>query len=208
METAHETEEKDAQSYTRDKEKRRYSAGILPYAIYKNEVYFLVGRDWRDEGWSDFGGKMEQSDNYDVKTTAVREFYEETVGCVQTIENVSKWLQGQNYQEILSKTLNGSPYYMYLVEVPYLNYRHVFHKMIQFLRYSKCDTHKFYEKNDIRWIPLHLLFEHQGSVSPGYVQFKLRHVFKKTIDEHSSILKGLQSNILRKNDSKDIFTYD
>lgn len=193
-------------------DRRRYSAGILPYAVHQGELYFLVGRDWRDEGWSDFGGKVEGCDNYNIKSTAIREFYEETVGCVQTIDNVAKWLhENREYTEIQSKTLNGSPYFMFLVEIPYLNYRHVFHKVSHFLKYTRCDTHKYFEKNDIRWVPLHVLFEHHNNKrnsKESFFQFKLRHVFKKTIDEHSHVLKRLHTHVLRKNESKDIFTYE
>ena len=38
-----------------------YSAGILPYTIWKGNIYFLLGRDY-DNKWSDFGGRAEPND--------------------------------------------------------------------------------------------------------------------------------------------------
>ena len=40
-----------------------YSAGILPYRIENNNIFFLLGED-NESTWSDFGGRSELRDNY------------------------------------------------------------------------------------------------------------------------------------------------
>ena len=61
-----------------NKKSVKYSAGILPYSFYNGVTYFLVGKDAREDGWSDFGGKCEVIDESKAIMTACREFYEET----------------------------------------------------------------------------------------------------------------------------------
>lgn len=58
------------------------SAGIIPYTIVDDVVYFLLQKSIDDEkkklqGWNDFGGKRISSDNSTIETAA-REFSEET----------------------------------------------------------------------------------------------------------------------------------
>ena len=63
----------------------KYSAGILPYAVDNGKIFYLLGKDWRDYGWSDFGGKCEMTDA-STEHTACREFYEETMGSVYSLD--------------------------------------------------------------------------------------------------------------------------
>ena len=41
---------------------RHYAAGILPMTWHAGEALFLVGKDLRDDTFSDFGGKCERCD--------------------------------------------------------------------------------------------------------------------------------------------------
>ena len=81
---------------------KQYSAGIIPYTIRNNQIYYLLGRDWRDEGWSDFGGKCEEDDKNKPKSTAIREFYEETMGSVLTY-NFIKFIKTGDSSKYLEK---------------------------------------------------------------------------------------------------------
>ena len=81
-----------------------YSAGILPYTIYKGTIYLLLGRD-SDNKWSDFGGRVEPKDRSDYETTASREFFEETLGSVYDYDHVKKLLK--KCHKIVSKTSSG-----------------------------------------------------------------------------------------------------
>jgi hypothetical protein len=160
----------------------KYSAGILPYTfdIYGN-CFFLLGRD-NDGDWSDFGGRCELKDNSDEKNTASREFYEETLGSVLSINECIGKILPQN--KIISKTLNGSPYYMYLIDVEHNNYPEQFTKTLNFIKYHYSnDTKsilKIVEKNSIRWVTRDTLInciENNQRDSP----ISLRGVFYKTI---------------------------
>jgi 8-oxo-dGTP pyrophosphatase MutT (NUDIX family) len=133
----------------------RYSAGILPYTFDQDgKCFFLLGKD-NDNDWSDFGGRCEFKDRSEPINTAVREFYEETLGSVINIEECITKL-GQNPVKIVSKTLNGSPYYMYLMYIENINYSDTFNKTAQFLRYQfdKQEMNKLIEKNTIRWVSM------------------------------------------------------
>ena len=168
--------------------RRQYSAGILPYAIHKEKVYFLLGKDYKDDAWSDFGGKVELQDNCIPYRTAAREFYEESIGSIFSYDSVENLLKNEvNYKLVMSHTLNGSPYYMYVIQIPYDNYRKIFIKTLSFIRHIKLDTNKYYEKSDTKWVSKESLFASINKtycVDPQAMLYtvKLREVFKKTIE--------------------------
>jgi hypothetical protein len=58
-------------------EKDYVGAGILPYALINNDLHIVVG--YQQRGFSDFGGKKDESDLC-ITDTCVREFCEETIG--------------------------------------------------------------------------------------------------------------------------------
>jgi len=124
----------------------RYSAGILPYSFDQyGKLFFLLGKDI-DNDWSDFGGRCEFKDRNDPINTASREFYEESLGVVLNPQETIKLISENN--KIISKTLNGSPYYMYLIYIDFLNYSDLFTKISQFLKYQfdNSITSKLIEK--------------------------------------------------------------
>lgn len=168
--------------------KRLYSAGILPYARHKDKIYFLLGKDYKDDAWSDFGGKAELFDNFEPHKTASREFYEETIGSIFSLESVEHLLKNKtNYKLVMSNTLNGSPYYMYIIQIPYDNYRKIFIKTLDFIRHIKLDTNKYYEKSDTKWVSKESLLvsinKNLVTENSSYIYaVKLRDVFKKTIE--------------------------
>ena len=140
--------------------KHIYSAGILPFSIKNNTIYFLLGKDIESR-WSDFGGRSEGSDRGRWDTTATREFYEESIGSVMDIKTMMSRLQyRKNYIRIKGKTLNQSSYYMYVIRIPYKEtYRQNFLSTLNFIKYSqeKFDR-KFMEKLDIQWVSLDTIY--------------------------------------------------
>ena len=159
----------------------RYSAGVLPYTFDQTgKCLFLLGKDY-DNDWSDFGGRCEFRDNNEPLNTACREFYEETLGSIITVkECMDKIIT--NPIKITSQTLNGSPYYMYLVYIDFLNYSEVFNKTAQFLRYQfdAQEMNKIIEKTTIRWVSMDtmlLCIESEQRSTP----INLRGVFYKTM---------------------------
>ena len=175
------------ESYTNWNYKRanniRYSAGILPYTFDQDaKCYFLLGKD-NENDWSDFGGRCEFKDKSEPLNTATREFYEETLGAVLTVQECINKIT-VNPVKIISKTLNGSPYYMYLLYIDYQNYSETFNKTSNFLKYhynnDKRIINKVIEKNTIRWVSMDTILncmENGQSNSP----ISLRGVFHNTM---------------------------
>ena len=162
----------------------RYSAGVLPYTFDQNgKCLFVLGKD-NENDWSDFGGRCEYKDHNEPLNTASREFYEETLGAVNTVQETLDKINQPNTIKVISKTLNQSPYYMYLIYVDYLNYSESFVKTSNFLKYhfsqDKRNISKIIEKVSIRWVSMDTLInciENKDLQTP----ISLRGVFFKTI---------------------------
>ena len=172
----------------------RYSAGVLPYTYDQNgTLLFLLGKDL-DGDWSDFGGRCEFKDHNDPINTASREFYEETIGSVLSITDcIQKISNCHENNIVLSKTLNGSPYYMYCMYTDFLNYSDTFCKTTNFIKYQfdRKSTLKILEKVGIRWVTLDTLLtciDNRDCSTP----ISLRGVFYKTISEFKEKLLYLQ----------------
>jgi len=156
-----------------------YSAGVLPYCFYENTIYFLLGRD-SDNKWSDFGGRVEPKDKYDHETTACRECFEETLGCIYDYNYLKKNIK--KCHKITSKTSSGHNYYMFLLKINYnYNVRTKFQSTRAFLQHMDLKLDKKYiEKNDVRWLSLetinHCLNDHSI--------INLRSIFINTLKLH------------------------
>jgi len=171
-------------------ENNRYSAGILPYSYDPDgNCLFLLGKDYSGD-WSDFGGRCEHIDNNNEINTASREFYEETLGSVITNTECIHKLKNGNPVKIISKTLNGSPYYMYLLYIDYENYSDIFNKMLNFIKYNSSKNNNFInksiinesklvEKISIKWISIDTIIASIGNIKPSFIP--LREVFLNTL---------------------------
>jgi hypothetical protein len=173
----------------------RYSAGVLPYTFDQTgKCLFLLGKD-NDNDWSDFGGRCEFKDHNEPLNTASREFYEETLGAVLSIQECLDKINTKPFK-IISKTLNGSPYYMYLVYVDYTNYSESFNKTLQFLKYQYStdkNIYKIIEKTSIRWVSMDTILnciENKNAMNP----IPLRGVFYKTMESCKDQLMFLNEN--------------
>lgn len=160
-----------------------YSAGILPFSVKGGTVYFLLGKDLENK-WSDFGGRSEVQDKGRWDVTATREFYEESIGVVMDISSMLSRLQHRkNYIKVKGKTLSGSPYYMYVVKIPYKEtYKETFDNTLGFIRYSNAFDKKYLEKIDLQWVSLETIYASLEDESD--LNFPLRRVFKKTLGDH------------------------
>ena len=169
----------------------RYSAGILPYSFDQNgKLFFLLGKD-NDNDWSDFGGRCEFKDRNDPINTATREFYEESLGAILNIQETTAIINDNT--KIISKTLNGSPYYMYPIYIDFLNYNEIFLKMMSFLRYQfdNSTTSRLIEKIAIRWVSVDTLLNNIENKNPSS-PISLRGVFYRTICQFKEKLIYLQ----------------
>tara|TARA_X000001036_G_C20625852_1_gene785071 strand:- start:601 stop:1374 length:774 start_codon:yes stop_codon:yes gene_type:complete len=170
-----------------------YSAGILPYARDNGgNLVFLLGKD-KDGNWSDFGGRSEITDGGVFTRTAARELYEETMGAVLTLDSAYRMLTLPTYNEkrklIYSKTLGGSPYYMYGLEILYADYKKNFKRVFEYVRYI---GHKFIEKVDIKWVSAETLISAiDKDLRNEEVLVPLRPIFKTTLENHLEEIKSL-----------------
>jgi hypothetical protein len=178
-----------------------YSAGCLPFIVKNNKVYFLLGKDRTDGRESDFGGRSEEVDRGNPKSTAVCEFYEETIGVVLDTEEVEARLNDPEcHVEIKSKTMGGGTYTMFCIHIPYMSlYAPAFQKFIKFMRYTKAHR-KFIEKSTIGWFSLPaVLAAAEGKQPPRECSIDppllLRDVFAATVRLGSETLKALPEKV-------------
>lgn len=175
-----------------ENKKKFYSAGILPFYVKNETIYFLIGKD-NEGNWSDFGGRSDAQDMGRWDVTAAREFYEETIGSVLDIQAMMLKLQNNTISyRINGNTTSGSSYYMYLVKIPYKDvYRNNFHSTLSLLRYIKNDNknffskfdYKYFEKTDIQWVSLETL-KSSMDTNNNFINYPLRNVFKMTFEKH------------------------
>lgn len=153
-----------------------YAAGVLPITrTAEGRVLFLVGKDVRDMLWSDFGGKCERVDRGDPMNTAAREFYEETLGCVTSQWGLRQRMKAKNFVLLRGVTQNGFPYWMYVMEVPYVSPK-TFVKVVAFLKHKSLDP-ELVEKTELKWLDFESLM-----IS------KKRHVFENTVSRNRDVL--------------------
>lgn len=186
-------------------QEQKYSAGILPFTIMNNTIYFLLGKDKYEKSWADFGGKMERIDNNDRLATASREFHEETLGVVVQKEYIMHLLSEYADENVIhSKTLNGSPYYMYIIQIPYCkSYRSHFTKAVDAMCFISNNNHKIsknIEKCDLRWTSINtikaclseksnILYKTEAS-NDGRI-IKLRNVYYNTMQNNMSEIERI-----------------
>jgi hypothetical protein len=155
-----------------------YAAGILIISVFEGKLYTLLGKDHYNT-YSDFGGKNDLCDNNNSISTAAREAYEETCGCLYSYYEFSNKLQ--NCHNISSLSFTNKPYHMYILFIKYdhdISKRYnTIYKYINSLKYFR----KFQEKKELKWFLLSDVLNNKVC---------LRNIFKKTIDIHkNSILK-------------------
>uniref|UniRef100_A0A6C0H4Q2 Nudix hydrolase domain-containing protein n=1 Tax=viral metagenome TaxID=1070528 RepID=A0A6C0H4Q2_9ZZZZ len=127
-------------------------AGILPFSIKNNKLYFLFGKENRfadTPGWSDFGGG--QDNNERPLQTALREAVEETTGFLGNKKDIKKIITQYGI-----RTIKWNNYTMFLCYIPYdenlVKYYNNCQKFIQNnLNPKIIKKSKYFEKSEIRW---------------------------------------------------------
>lgn len=176
-----------------------YSAGILPFYVKNNTVYLLLGKD-KEGSWSDFGGRSEAQDHGRWDITAVREFYEESIGSIMEIPMILSLIQNKkNCLRLKGKTLNKSPYYMYFVKIPFKDYyRENFKSTLKFINYAQVFDKKYNEKTDIQWISLETLYTSIDKENKSIINYPLREVFIDTFINNINHIKNFSENFFDK----------
>ena len=172
-----------------------YSAGCLPFNVINGKLYFLLGKDRSDGTWSDFGGRAEDFDE-DVKATAAREFYEESMGVVMEYDSIVKRLRDPDCHKLLeSRTMGGAKYYMYLIHCPYHPwYGGVFDRNLKLLRYVKAHR-RFLEKVSISWHSADEIFR---SLDGFNGKLRLRGIFESSLRMHRDVIETADSLVINR----------
>ena len=133
------------------------SAGILPVAVFKKRVYFLLGKEGLvpkfgdSDRWSDFSGKIEDGET--IEQGASREFYEETAGCLMMQSEARYKLDHGEY--ILHSDLHphkSTSFRTYLMLVPYKDYPLIFRRTKSFIQYPEVHGDvSVIEKSQLQW---------------------------------------------------------
>ena len=172
-------------------------AGILPAAVYKNQVYFLFGKENEFEesapGFSDFGGGSEQNEN--LFNTAIREASEELSGFFGSKEDIKKLLKKHGTYNIdLNQNNSSSTYRMFIFPCQYDDkLPFYFNNNRKFLR-TNLDENvikntTIFEKEEIRWIALKDLKKKRS---------EFRHYFRNIIDKICDEKRDINNFIFKK----------
>ena len=131
------------------------SAGILPFAVYRRHVFFLLGKEGYEpeygdsDKWSDFAGKLNEGET--VEDGACREFYEETAGCVLDLPDVKQRIFNKEYLLCCDlHPLKSTSFRTYLLLVPYRDYQTIFRRTKHFMQYTGASV-SCIEKTQLNW---------------------------------------------------------
>jgi hypothetical protein len=128
-------------------------AGILPIAIYRNNIYLLLSMEIQDNKWSDFGGKQEKNES--KYETALREGYEESNGFFGTLNNLNHLIKDNLIIEIEKK---DNSYKSYLFQIEFdINLPIYFNNNSKFINKNfedLVDKNGFFEKKMIKWFTI------------------------------------------------------
>jgi hypothetical protein len=145
-------------------------AGVLPVALYKNQLYFLFGQEQDTKEWSDFGGGSEPNET--PRQTAVREATEELNGFYGDKQGIQRLLQKQ-----LVAKLHFDTYTTFLVHVQYdpmlPTYFANNHKYMRAYLPRQVGEDGMFEKRQIAWLTV-------GQVRKQKKQF--RGFYQKILD--------------------------
>ena len=129
-------------------------AGILPVAIYNNQIFLLLGKEHVSGSWSDFGGGREKGES--LNDTAIREGVEELNGFLGNESDMKKLLK----QQTLGIVTTDKPVYKcFMIKIPYDPYlpgyfNSNFKLMNRKLKNTVEKHNGLFEKSEIMWIPL------------------------------------------------------
>lgn len=130
-------------------------SSILPVTFYKNELYFLFGKEapleMSAKGWSDFGGGVEAGES--ITETAMREGGEELTGFLGDATALKKHVRNHGG---LYKINYNDQYHIHVMYIPYdenlpkyynQNHRFLWDRMNQ----KMLKKTKLFEKIEIGW---------------------------------------------------------
>lgn len=145
--------------------------GMLPISMKNNELYVLCGI--HKNKISDLGGRIEKGET--SKECAAREFYEESVGLIDSYENLLKY----KIYHIAKLSFHGKCYISYIIKTEYIDIKDKYKKLYQYIQDHDSISKKiklgtyyidqlyneniypcgFFELDEIKWILLNDLIK-------------------------------------------------
>ena len=133
------------------------AGSILPITIYKNQLYFLFGKENPSEksakGWSDFGGRVEKNET--IFEGAIRECSEELTGFLGNKSELKRLIRknGGTYK----LHYNNYNIHMFFIEYDenlpkYFNQNH--HFLWNNMDHDTLNKTKLFEKIEINWFSI------------------------------------------------------
>ena len=129
-----------------------YCAGTLPYALYNNSLYMLMGKSRRGKLVT-FSGKNEDLEN--PAQTASREMFEETCGVIMSEQEILKCINHPDSLTLRSQTPRGKSCYIIMFQIPYKKWYSVAFTRAQDTLKSivpASDANKYSEMVDLKWV--------------------------------------------------------
>lgn len=166
------------------------AAGVLFFSVSSaGTVYYLIGKEqyhqhWSDsEKWADFGGGVDQADE-DITSTAAREAWEESMGCIQTYEVLLSRLRNNEAVAVfdIQAADNAGCYRIYILRIPYMDYHGPLSRFRSYLLRHKIQILDA-EKTALEWVEAKQLID--TAVSGDQC---LRPNFAKSIVEISQVI--------------------
>jgi 8-oxo-dGTP pyrophosphatase MutT (NUDIX family) len=170
-------------------------AGILPTTIYKNELYFLFGKENKYEdnaaGFADFGGGTDKNESF--LETAVREGTEELTGFLGSMSDVRRMLQKNGTYQVDYHAEGHRPYRTHIFPIVYDEALPFYYNNNQRFLQKRLDPNviknsKIFEKEEIRWVSVNELKK---------MRSKFRFFFLPMIDQIYEEREKIQSFIRR-----------
>jgi len=163
-------------------------ASILPVALHKGKLYFLLGKEnpmeTYEKGFSDFGGGIEKGES--TLEAALREGSEELSGFLGTTQNIKSHIKKHGGTYKLAIPIYNNPKSVYTVHIIHHDFDPLlpmyYNKNHQFLwnRMNKktLNDSKLFEKIEIEWFCEDDLQKRMREYRPFY-----RDVIKNIIQE-------------------------
>jgi len=173
-------------------------AGILPTTIFKNKLYFLLGKENKYEdtapGFSDFGGGTDNKESF--LETAVREGCEELTGFLGSEQDVKNKLERNGTYNIDNKSSHGSIYRIHIFPMEYDHLLPFYYNNNQRFLQKRLDTEvikksKIFEKAEIRWVCIDEIKKMKSQVRFFFKPIVDR-LYNEREDIKKFIMKGLK----------------
>ena len=130
-------------------------SSVLPVAYYKNQIYFLFGKENPMEdsqrGFSDFGGSVESGEN--IIETAIREGAEETTGFLGNQNQLKKLIKKNGGMYTIN---HNDRYHVHIFCIDYDKHLPTYYNQNHSFLWKKMDKNllnnsKLFEKIEIDW---------------------------------------------------------